>query len=131
MDMGFGNSSPTVVVTVLVLLWVLCGLLAGTIAAGKNRSYGRWLLAGLLLGPVGVVWAMRRPEYIPPEEARPCPRCGRTIRRVASECPYCRAWVADRPKIDQAAQIGYVAGKLWRRARQVQRKVRARGGGRR
>src|SRR5207249_4713587 len=126
-----GNYSPTVAVTVLVLLWVLCGLLAGTIAAGKNRSYGRWLFAGLLLGPLGVVWAMRRAEHIPPEEARACPRCGRTIRKTTFECPHCRARVADRPRIDQAAQIGYVAGKLWRRARQVQRNVRTRGSGRR
>jgi len=43
--------------TVLVLVWTVSGGFAGLIAQGKGRSAGPWTLAGLLLGPIGLLWA--------------------------------------------------------------------------
>jgi hypothetical protein len=43
--------------TVLVLLWVVCAGVAGWIASTKDRDVGGFAIAGLLLGPAGVVWA--------------------------------------------------------------------------
>lgn len=41
-----------------VFLWVLCGLAAGYVyKEHKNRSFFLGLLAGLLLGPVGLLFA--------------------------------------------------------------------------
>ena len=40
-----------------VLLWVVCAGVAAFIANAKGREVGTFAMAGLLLGPVGVVWA--------------------------------------------------------------------------
>lgn len=42
---------------VAVLLWVVCAGVAAFIASTKGRSTGEFAMAGLLLGPFGVVWA--------------------------------------------------------------------------
>jgi hypothetical protein len=42
---------------IVVLLWVVCAGLAALIAGTKGRSAGGFAVAGLLLGPVGVLWA--------------------------------------------------------------------------
>jgi len=42
---------------VLVLLWVVCAGFAGVIAHNKGRSVGGFVIAGLLLGVVGLLWA--------------------------------------------------------------------------
>jgi hypothetical protein len=49
--------------TLLVLLWVVCAIGAGFFASTKGRSVGMFALAGLLLGPIGLLMAaFARPE---------------------------------------------------------------------
>lgn len=42
---------------VIVISWVLSAGVAGFIASTKGRNVGGFAIAGLLLGPAGVVWA--------------------------------------------------------------------------
>lgn len=42
---------------IAVLLWVVCAGVAAFIASAKGRSVGEFAMAGLLLGPFGVIWA--------------------------------------------------------------------------
>ncbi len=42
---------------VAVLVWVVCAGVAAFIANTKGRSVSGFAIAGLLLGPFGVVWA--------------------------------------------------------------------------
>lgn len=103
-----------------VLLWILCGIVAAVAAESKRRSYGRWLLLGVIFGPLAVLVIARLGEYIAPAEARPCPKCGRTIRLSTTRCPKCKEWVAVDGSVDRAAQAGYVAGRLFQRFRRAQ-----------
>src|SRR5438067_1783351 len=118
------DSPPSGNLIALVMLWLLCALMAGTIAAGKNRSYGAWFLLGLVTGPLAIVLVSRRPEVVPKALARPCPHCGRTIRKTAETCPFCHGRTGEGPHIDRAAQAGYVAGRLWQRVRRAHRVAR-------
>jgi hypothetical protein len=38
-------------------LWIVCGLAAGWVAQTRGASIARWFLAGVILGPLGIVWA--------------------------------------------------------------------------
>jgi len=58
---------------VFVLTWVICAGVAALLAARKHRSVGGFAVAGLLLGPVGVLWAavaFSREELEPGRAAR-------------------------------------------------------------
>jgi hypothetical protein len=39
-------------------VWLVCGLIASGIGTSKGLAGGGWFFAGLLLGPLGVVFAM-------------------------------------------------------------------------
>ena len=41
----------------IVFLWILTGFTSGVIASDKGHGFGSWILAGLLLGPFGLVAA--------------------------------------------------------------------------
>ena len=42
---------------IVLLFWVVCAGVAAFIASTKGRDVGRFAMAGLLLGPFGVIWA--------------------------------------------------------------------------
>ena len=57
----------------LALLWVVCAAFAAVIASNKGRSVGRFALAGLLLGVIGILWAAfahNGPTIAQPEQLR-------------------------------------------------------------
>ena len=43
---------------IYVGIWVVCGLCAGTIYQQKGRSFGVGFLAGVILGPLGLLLAL-------------------------------------------------------------------------
>ena len=55
---------------VIIISWVLSAGVAAFIASTKNRSAGNFALAGLLLGPIGVVWAALANPNMPRAEQR-------------------------------------------------------------
>jgi len=40
---------------VIAFAWIGCGIFSGAVASAKNRSGCGWFLAGLVLGPVGLL----------------------------------------------------------------------------
>lgn len=46
----------------LVFLWLIFGLIAIMLASLKGRSFFLWLILGVLLGPVALVYVARAPE---------------------------------------------------------------------
>lgn len=49
----------------LIVVWLVCGFIAGTIASSRGRGFGVWFVVGILLGPLGVLVALfvsRTPE---------------------------------------------------------------------
>ena len=41
----------------IVSLWILTGMVTGVVASDKGHGFGSWVLAGLLLGPIGLIAA--------------------------------------------------------------------------
>ena len=94
-----------------VLGWILlgiagCGLVwlatAGAtlwLAHRRGGSPGRWTVYGLLLGPVGIVLALRH--------VRPCPGCGATVLNEVRVCPACGHDIPRRDPADNPV------GPLW------------------
>lgn len=97
---------------VLLVAWLGCGVVAAMIASGKHRSAGNFFLAGLLLGPLGVLIA----AVVSPDQAardrhlvsigklRACPACLTALPPQASVCRACRA---DLPPV-RTNRWGYI-----------------------
>lgn len=82
----------------IVGFWVLCGLIAGSIYSQKGRSSTTGFLAGLLLGPIGIILALASGKSQTGIEARElrsgkmkrCPYCGELVRSEATICKHCQ-----------------------------------------
>ena len=78
----------TVLVLVLVAVWVVSAFFSGRIAARKGRGARRWVILGLVLGPlVFLVHACYPARYRP--ETVVCPQCGKPLGVRAVACHYC------------------------------------------
>lgn len=83
----------------LLGLWIICGIGAGMIGAAKRARGCSWMLAGFLLGPIGLLIAIGMPrdeaalqrESVMLGELRACPSCAELIRPAAVVCRYCGA----------------------------------------
>lgn len=85
-----------------ILIWTACAVVSWWIAQSKGASdAARWGVIGLLLGPIGVIWAIvaAKPAAVAdptPPAITPiggsCPKCGK--RRV-SAFRYCQGCAAD------------------------------------
>lgn len=76
--------------TLILILWIVCAVGAYLIASSKgDPNPGTWGLAGLLLGPLGLLLAamMAKP---PKHGERICVRCGRGVapdrERLCDNC---------------------------------------------
>lgn len=81
-----------------VTLWALCVALAAVLYHRRGRPALYGALAGLLLGPVGILLAVVSSPDAAALEARQiaggamrrCPSCGELARQGAAVCPHCQ-----------------------------------------
>ncbi|HEV8439864.1 MAG TPA: zinc ribbon domain-containing protein [Methylomirabilota bacterium] len=80
--------APTFLV-VIVLVWGVSAGLSAWLAARKARAVRRWLLLGVLLGPVSLILHVFYPaRYVGTTVA--CPKCGKSISSRAVACHHCQ-----------------------------------------
>lgn len=65
----------------LFALWLTSGLI-GAIVGRQTARQGIGCLLGLILGPIG--WIL-----VAMLDTRPCPMCGKRIKKAARVCPHC------------------------------------------
>jgi uncharacterized membrane protein YeaQ/YmgE (transglycosylase-associated protein family) len=89
-----------------IIGWIVFGLLGGYVAAHKGYPPKWGILAGVILGPIGIVIAALLPttaegretanldyqirsELAHSQQTQPCPVCGRKNSVIAQVCPQC------------------------------------------
>lgn len=76
----------------IILFWLVCGLLAGSINHGKGHSFAAGFVLGVLLGPVGVILAALSNKVDPATAI--CPYCKEHIIPGALICKHCGSKLA-------------------------------------
>ena len=82
---------------IYLIIWVICGLLAVSIASNKGQNTFSAFLVGVLLGPLGVILvavqktntAGLEQRQIASGEHKKCPRCAETVKADALVCKHC------------------------------------------
>ncbi len=81
----------------IVLIWIVCGMISAVVAGNKGRSGCAWFIVGIVLGPLGLIWALVTPsdhadleeQAIASGEYSKCPYCAELVRSEAVKCRYC------------------------------------------
>lgn len=96
----------------LLIIWIICGLIASSVASSKGHNPGVWFLIGAIFGIFGLVAVMlldNRKNQQSAEanndnqqtdlnDTRECPDCAERIKKKAKICRYCGSVV--EPMID-------------------------------
>jgi hypothetical protein len=72
-----------------VIIWIVCGIIAGMIGAQKGEGCISFIV-GVLLGPIGIITAI-----LSKGNRVKCPYCQKLIDKKAIKCPYCHSDLMD------------------------------------
>lgn len=84
-------------IAMIIIVCLFSAFIARGIAVGKGRNATDWFAAGLLLGPLGVLFAFMAGKNqavldyraIQSGEMRRCPHCAELIKSAAVVCKHC------------------------------------------
>lgn len=79
-----------------VVLWIICGGVAAFVASARGGNGGLGFVAGVLLGPLGIVLAFfmgseagRVASQVSSGQAKRCPMCAEAVLVDAVICKHC------------------------------------------
>jgi hypothetical protein len=78
-----------------VVIWLLCGLVAGIIGSSKGAGCSGFAL-GFLLGPFGILIAIFMKG-----DRKACPQCKEMVKKDAAVCPHCQREIAEQARIGE------------------------------
>ena len=78
------------------IFWAICGIMAALLATGQGRGDAKWVVLGLLLGPVGLGLAAFRVG------AQECHFCHSRMPATATLCPTCHREAIQSPGLPRA-----------------------------
>ena len=78
-----------------VFIWIICGVIAGSMYQQRGHSQGVGFAGGLLLGPIGIILALLTPTRSNEAAIRVNSACNKiektaiAIRMLIRICPFC------------------------------------------
>lgn len=78
---------------VAIMIWLVCGIFAASIAQTKGYSGCLWAIIGFMFGPLAMIGVglMEKKEAPaePADDLRACPFCSEMIKVTAIKCRHC------------------------------------------
>ena len=74
----------------IIFFLLICGVIGAALRSSKNEA-GAGFLAGLLLGPLGILIAVLMPasEKARARTEKQCPDCAEWVKQEATVCKHC------------------------------------------
>ena len=100
----FADNSDLLIV--VLVLFAICGFIAGGIASIKGRDAVGWFILGLLLNIVAILFVLIAPDNkkaldergIEDGTRKRCDYCAEVINSKAVKCPYCHSEQPELPE---------------------------------